>query len=260
MSCGDINYWGKSKIGETRPFREHCDRWDCPSCRKKLIAKQSVKADERLSFAIPEYGRLYHYQISFRKIRGRTEAQKWAKKVGLLGGSICEHRKEMRPGQHFHSAAFGKIDFHHVQHIGLGNEMVCRQDKCKLPIYKHDRGEIVIKRIRPIKNIFKLHRYELGHAYTSSGKQIISWWGVVSPRTLGYKKEEYITKSGPKAGTIGRRLPKGEFEPILDSKGNQMYKCFDPKDEINEYANEALIFKHPLRILEWKTRYKQKVL
>jgi len=229
MTCGDIRYWSKCADGHAYPVREHCDHWTCPNCQKKLVAKQALMTADRLEFAVPEYGRLYHYVISFKTIQGRAHAISHLKKVGLLGGSIVEHRTPCRQGQHFHVVGFGNICF-----------------KSVAALYKKTEGDTFIKRIRIVKNVFKVHRYELGHAYCPRGKQIVAYWGCVSNRALGFKRD-------------GKgRLPKGDLEPCLCPRcAKQTYKVYSKDDNVLNCYCEELYVRHPVHILEWKTRYKQ---
>lgn len=230
MTCGDIRYWSKCIDGHAYPVREHCDHWTCPDCQKKLVAKQALMCADRIQFAIPDYGSVYHYVISFKTILGRSMAIKVAKKFGLLGGSIVEHRNKGRDGQHFHIVAFGPFKISDVKEF-------------------YNKKKILVKRIRSVKNVFKLHRYELGHAYCPRGKQIVAYWGCISNRVLGFKRDEK------------GKIPRGPWEPCLCPRcAKETYKVFAKEDKIAEYLPEPLARRTKILILEWKTRYKQDVL
>jgi len=227
MPCGDIRYWAKCEDGHMRPVREHCDKWICPSCSRKLVAKQAIRAAERLEFAVPDFGRMYHYVISFRKVENRAKAIQVAKRFGLAGGSVIEHRTAGRPGNHFHLSAFGTFKIKAVRDF-------------------YSRVGTLVKRIRPVKNAMKLHKYELGHAYCPRGKQIVAYWGCISNHRLGFKRDEK------------GRLPRGEPQPCLCPKCNkQTYKVFAPEDVPHSCYSEPLYSRPTIRVLEWKTKNRQ---
>ena len=256
MTCGDIVYFGKDSKGCTFPIRESCKKWTCLRCHPKLVHKEANVVDLKMNFARGEYGKMSHVEISFRKIEGRSEAVKWLKKVGLSGGSLCEHRPQTaRTGQHFHTIAFGQVDYHHVKHIGLGKDFKCKRPGCQLPHYKHERGKIVIKRLSRVTNVFKAARYELGHIYNPDSRKAVSWWGVVSSKKLEFKK---IEKEG-KGGKIRKCWPTVTENCLCPRCKIQLYKVFDRKDPI-EQLYCPLSRKIRVLELEWKSRYKQDVL
>lgn len=227
MPCGDIRYWSKCEDGHAYPVREHCDKWTCPDCSKKLVAKQALMCADRIEFAKAEYGKVYHYVISFKKVESRTKAVNVAKRFGLTGGSIIEHRTGGRSGNHFHLAAFGTFKIQDVKDF-------------------YRRRSILIKKIRIIKNAFKLHRYELGHAYVPTGRQIVAYFGILGNRCLGFKRDEK------------GKIPRAPWEPCLCPRcGKETYKIFDKTDQIQACYHESLGVKRKILILEWKTRYKQ---
>ena len=224
MTCGDIKYWAKCLDGHAYPIREQCKKWSCPDCKPKLVAKQALRAAERLEFAKPHYGELYHYVVSFKKVEARSKAIRVAKRLGLDGGSIVEHRKPGRSGNHFHIIAFGRLRIQDVADY-------------------YRRTNTTVKRIRLAKNVFKVHRYELGHAYLPHG-QVLAYWGVVSNRVLGFEDTGDVVHEAS----------------LCPKCKKQQFKAFEREDPILPCYNEELWFKRKHKVLKWKDLYKQKTI
>lgn len=187
-----------------------CNRWPCPVDFKRLARREARKAENRMRGVHDAYlkagrdlGIPVHLILSpppedlgrfqdtdaYQKIKAQSRAI--CEKIGIVGGCMVTHNKRGSTKQMklFQAGLLDLPDSYHFHIIGFlpnGHQLKSNElHKATGWIYKR-----IDFRTANFDTVYRIAKYELGHAAYSDATHIITWFGVCS-----YNAVRSVTKT-----------------------------------------------------------------
>lgn len=213
--------------GHLQAVFHHCNKWECPEDYFYTAERAAGRIEERLLGCINAYktvsitlGRINHVtfslppgldQESFDTKKAWSDARKYAKEVGILGGCMTFHPYRIHKGMHWKIMKalrlrpdlkgglwtgahkdileLGSIDKYlywspHFHMLAFFPKTLEKSNDF------YQRTGWAYKNIDPGKNrnVFTTARYILTHQAIIPGKQSYTYFGICSPNKLGKKE------------------------------------------------------------------------
>jgi len=196
IECGTMHEYLCNGCGLVHESEEHCDRRECPDCKKRLSRRRASYMRGRLLDGMHHYGTRGHHVVISPPGHIRVfnwdeyEALKYLcykslQEAGVIGGVlVCHPWRESkehefdRPGLHFHAFCIGDW-------IESGDSF-------------YSRTGMVLKRIPSFQASMQVpYEYVLSHAAYIEGHNTATWFGGLAYNKMSQKAQEKAAREIP---------------------------------------------------------------